>query len=163
MNEHVVNFIRFATDNNEYGIANAMFEEKVVVRKGESLKARLYKVFAKDRMKFVRIMREAGFNKDADNYTTETNALAAMSKRSQEYRKGESVTEVAREDLGYDVGSKWYNDLIDTFVGGAESETTTTTTTTKPTKGELTKQIFIGLGLAGAIVGLLYLAIKRWA
>ncbi len=163
INEHVVNFIRFATDNNELGIANTMFDEKIMVRKNESLRARLYKVFRKDRAKFIRIMRAAGFNPSAENYTTQTNTYAAMSKRSEALKhKGENVTEVERSELDESVAKAWWEDVLDTMVGGSEGSTTTTGTTVAPAAGSQTKAIFVGIGAFIGIGVLVYFGIKMF-
>lgn len=160
MNKNVISFIQFMTDNNELGIANAMFNERVSVPKGGDIRTRLYQLFGQDRKKFIRVMEEAGFNKGVENYTTSKSTREAQAQTLNAYRRNVNPNlPVLREDTE-DIGARWYETVLDTLVGGTETEATTTTTTTAPASGTMTKNIMIGVGAFVAVGLLVWIGIK---
>lgn len=157
MNIPVLKFIQFATDNNEKAIAESMFAEKVIVAKGEDIKARLYKLFVKDRLKFIKVMRKAGFNSNANNYTTSQSVLSALKATEGAYRKKNGIEDgsviMGRENS---VGAKWYDSVLDTLVGGSTGSSNTITTIESPASGSQTKIIVVSIVAIGGIIALLY-------
>ena len=161
INTEVLTFIKFATDNNEFGLANAMIDEQIVVRKGEDIKARLYKLFIQNRAKFIKIMRNAGFNKNAKNYTTEPNTLRKLANSLASYKAGGAAVQTASKGaITTESAKEWYDTLLGTLVGGGESSGSETTTTTEPAVGSQTKIIMVAVLVIGGIGALIYFLTK---
>lgn len=162
INRNILNFVKFATDNNPIGLANSMFDEKITVREGRDtdMVSRLYKLFENDRVKFILVMRNAGYNSNAKNYTTEPNMLSKLANSLAEYKAGKPTEPVLREEVSTSLAREWWNELLDTLVGGGTTDISGTTTTTEPAMGQQTKVIMVSLLAIGGIVALVYFLTK---
>ena len=159
MNVEVLKFIQFALDNNQLEISKAMFNEHIIVNKGEDIKAVLYKLFERNREKFIKILKEAGFNIKAKNYTTSNRTLKILTDSYNAYKAdGKDVSKV---EFGNETSAaKWYDSVLGALAGGSESSTTTTTTSDKPATGTQTKIIAVSLLAIGGISILIYFLTK---
>lgn len=162
VNTEILTFIKFATDNNEFALANEMLNENIIVRKGEDINARLYKLFIRNRDKFIRVMRKAGYNNDAKNYTTNAGTMNRLSSRLVEYKAKKGIIGSAQRSINDPEAAsrEWYDSVLDTLVGGGEEEGSTTTTVTEPASGSQTKIIITSIIVIGGIGTLIYFLIK---
>jgi hypothetical protein len=165
VNQHILNFVKFASDNNPMGLAESMFEQKVTVRQGRDtdMVSRLYKLFENDRAKFIIVMRNAGYNEDADNYTTDPAVIRKLAQSLSEHRAGGQPTGEMRTEAATSTTTarEWYNELLDTLVGGGTQETVGSTTVTEPATGSQTKVIVVSLIAIGGIVALIWFLMKK--
>lgn len=165
VNQNILNFVKFASDNNPLGLAQAMFDQKVTVKQGRDtdMVSRLYKLFENDRAKFIIVMRNAGYNTEAKNYTTDPAMIRKLAQSLRDYKAGGQPTAEMRTAEATDPSTarEWYNELLDTLVGGGTTETGGSTTTTEPATGQQTKIIFVSIIAIGGIVALIYFLIKK--
>lgn len=159
MNELLLKFTKFAEDNNPLAISNSMLRRGYVLDDNESISSKLYKIFAKNREDFISILREAGYNKSAGNWTTDTPALVGMKEASNKMRETKGLKQV--ESTNEETAKNWFNDVLDSMVGGTDTTTTNTQTINEPATGAQTKTIFVAIG-AFVIVGvIIYFVFKK--
>lgn len=159
MNYRVLEFTKFMEDNNGAAIAKSMFDFGYTLKDGESIAGKLYKIFEKNRLDFIKILTRAGFNEGAKNYTTDTNVLVEMRSSINKLREGKELKSISEVDTS--VARNWFNDVLDTMVGGGESTATTTQTVNEPASGAQTKTIVVAVGAFIGVGALIYFLMKK--